>query len=76
MINESLQQNFFNFVNSYRIEEVKKMLVDEVNSDRTILEIMYECGFNSKSSFNSVFKKQTGLTPSQYRVQIVRSKTA
>ncbi|KQC14229.1 MAG: hypothetical protein APR63_05930 [Desulfuromonas sp. SDB] len=76
VINESLQQNFFNFVNSYRIEEVKKMLMDEVNSDRTILEIMYECGFNSKSSFNSVFKKQTGLTPSQYRVQIVRSKTA
>lgn len=76
VINESLQQNFFNFVNSYRIEEVKNMLMDPENSNRTILEIMYDCGFNSKSSFNYMFKKQTGLTPSQYKDQVTRSKTA
>ena len=60
-------QSFFEFVNKYRIEAAaKRLLIDE--SD-TILRIAMASGFNSKSSFNTLFKKQMGITPSQYRKQ-------
>lgn len=62
VMNTELNSNFFNFVNAYRVEEVKKMLSDE-NHPYSIEAIGYECGFNSKSSFFSVFKKMTGKTP-------------
>ena len=65
-INQSYDQHFFDFVNSYRIEEAKKMLSDSDNS-MTIQEIMYAVGFSSKSSFNTIFKRKTDKTPSQYR---------
>lgn len=67
IINQSLHKNFFNFVNSYRIEEAKRYLSDHSNGKRTVLEILYEVGFNSKSSFNDIFKKYTGMTPTEYR---------
>lgn len=67
VINESLQRNFFDFVNAYRIEEAKKALGDFSANRRNVLEIAYESGFNSKSVFNTAFKKFTGLTPTQYR---------
>jgi AraC-like DNA-binding protein len=67
IINKSLEQNFFDFVNSYRIEESKRIFLDPSNRNKTILEVLYEVGFNSKSVFNSSFKKQTGLTPTQFR---------
>ncbi len=66
VMNAELNSNFFNFVNAYRVEEVKKMLSDESNP-YSIEAIGYECGFNSKSSFFSVFKKMTGKTPFVYR---------
>ncbi|PCE66192.1 helix-turn-helix transcriptional regulator [Sediminicola luteus] len=59
-------QNFPEFVNSYRIAEAKRLLADP-ESDSSILSILYEAGFNSKSVFNTVFKKQVGLTPTQYK---------
>ena len=62
IINENLYKNFFDFINTYRIEEMKKQLQGE--SKYTILGIAYESGFNSKSSFNRIFKKYTGQTPS------------
>ena len=65
-INQGLKQNFFEFVSSYRIDEAKRRLDDTQNND-TILQIMYDAGFNSKSVFNSAFKRATGMTPSQYR---------
>ncbi len=70
IINDYLNQNFFDFVNKYRVEEVKKQM--SVNSKYTLLGIAYECGFNSKSSFNRIFKKYTGLTPSQYQKNILQ----
>ncbi len=66
-INRVLEQNFLDFVNSYRINEAKKILSDPGKVQTTILEILYEVGFNSKSVFNTTFKKQTGLTPTQFR---------
>lgn len=65
-INQGLGQNFFEFVSGYRVEEAKRSLDDVANRDN-ILQIMYDAGFNSKSVFNTAFKKTTGMTPSQYR---------
>lgn len=67
VINTSFRQNFFNFINNYRIEEAKRLMTEPTNNKRTILEILYEVGFNSKSTFNDVFKKQTGMTPSEFK---------
>ncbi|MFI5155797.1 MAG: helix-turn-helix domain-containing protein [Chitinophagales bacterium] len=67
LINESLGQNFFDFVNHYRIEEAKRLLTNPTDKKITILEVLYEVGFNSKSSFNTLFKKYTGLTPSEFK---------
>ncbi len=69
LINTALNQNFFDFINSYRIKEAMIMLKDPVNKKTTVLEILYEVGFNSKSSFHTSFKKQTSMTPTQYRRQ-------
>jgi AraC-like DNA-binding protein len=66
VINEKLKQNFYDFVNSYRINEAKSRLIDPVN-DTTIIEILFDVGFNSKSSFNRAFKKYTGTTPLKYK---------
>lgn len=69
IFNNSFQQNFYQFINSYRIEEVKKKLNDNTSEQNknNILEIAYEAGFNSKNTFNSAFKKHTGMTPSAFR---------
>jgi AraC-like DNA-binding protein len=66
-INDTLNQNFYDFVNSYRVEEAKKFFSDPVTRKKTVLEILYEVGFNSKSVFNNAFKKQTGITPTQFK---------
>jgi len=67
VINEKLQMNFFDYINSHRIEVAKKLLVEPLPYTRTILDIAMESAFNSKSAFYSSFKKQTGLTPVQYK---------
>jgi AraC-like DNA-binding protein len=69
VINEQLGQNFFDFINSHRVEEVKARLLNPQYTHLTILAIAFDSGFNSKSAFNLAFKNQTGLTPSQYRAQ-------
>jgi AraC-like DNA-binding protein len=66
IINEQIGKNFFEFVNSYRVEEVKRRIAENQNNKFTLLAIAYDSGFNSKSSFNTIFKKQTGLTPKEY----------
>lgn len=66
-INGGLGENFFEFINSYRIEEAKRLLTNPADKKITVLEVLYQVGFNSKSSFNTVFKKQTGLTPSEFK---------
>lgn len=67
ILNKIFNQNFYEFVNSYRTEEAKIELTNPKNDNLTILAIAYNCGFNSKSSFNRIFKQKTGLTPSEYR---------
>jgi AraC-like DNA-binding protein len=69
VINEHKRKNFYDFINSYRIEEAKKQLTTNSDSKKTVLEVLYESGFNSKSAFNTAFKKQTGFTPTQFRNQ-------
>lgn len=67
VINAKTGQNFFEFVNSYRVEEAGRLLRDPEKNNYTVAAIGLEAGFNSISSFNSVFKKIAGVTPSQYR---------
>ncbi len=67
LLNERLQQTFFDFVNGYRVREAQHGLSDPAKRHLTILAIAYEVGFNSKSSFNTAFKKHLGMTPSQFR---------
>ena len=67
IINEKRSQNFFDFINSYRIEEAKMILSNPAKRKMTILETLYGVGFNSKSVFNTTFKKYTGITPTEYR---------
>ncbi len=65
-INIFLGQNFQVFVNNYRVEAVKTRMQNPEAKDKAILDIALEEGFSSKSTFNRIFKKQTGMTPSQY----------
>ncbi|MCL1666047.1 AraC family transcriptional regulator [Elizabethkingia ursingii] len=67
LINHQLGQHFYDFVNAYRIESAMGILKDTTKNKVTVLEILYEVGFNSKSSFNTAFKKHTGNTPTHYR---------
>ncbi|HEV7377410.1 MAG TPA: helix-turn-helix domain-containing protein [Pyrinomonadaceae bacterium] len=66
-INERLGQTFSDFINSHRVEEAKRKLVDPARKHYSVLAIAEEVGFNSKSSFNVVFKKHVNMTPSEYR---------
>lgn len=67
VINEVHDKNFFNFINKYRVEEVKRKIQDPKFKNYTLLGIAYESGFNSKSAFNRAFRNFTGTTPSKYR---------
>lgn len=69
VINQSHNKSFFDFINHHRVGEAM-MIIGTSNDDKmTIQEVMYRSGFNSKSSFNTFFKKITGLTPSEYKIQ-------
>ncbi|MEA3443233.1 MAG: helix-turn-helix domain-containing protein [Bacteroidota bacterium] len=70
VLNELMKKNFYTFVNEYRIEEVKRRMADKKNENLTLLALAYDSGFNSKSSFNTIFKKLIGKTPSEYKNQI------
>ena len=63
IINEGFGKNFFDFVNSYRISEFEKLVHSGQFENYTLLAIAKEAGFNSKTTFNAAFKKQTGTTP-------------
>lgn len=67
VINGRVGVNFYTFVNNYRVEEAKRLLNDRANSGTNILSIAFSAGFKSKSHFNTLFKKVTGLTPSEFR---------
>jgi AraC-like DNA-binding protein len=67
LINRKIGQHFFDFVNTHRVNFAAEMLSDKNNHKKTVMEILYDVGFNSKSSFNTAFKKHKHVTPSQYR---------
>ncbi|WKK84317.2 helix-turn-helix domain-containing protein [Marivirga arenosa] len=67
LINHEIGLHFFDYINSFRIKKATQILSDQNNKKLTVLEVLYEVGFNSKSSFNTAFKKHTGFTPTEYR---------
>jgi AraC-like DNA-binding protein len=62
-------KNFYDFVNHYRVDEFKRQIEKKGSEQYSLLGIALDCGFNSKSSFNRIFKKQTGLSPTEYLKQ-------
>ena len=67
LLNDKVGKNFNEFVNHFRIEHFKKAVVDPANSHISILGLAYESGFNSKTVFNTAFKKAEGMTPKAYQ---------
>ncbi|PYQ29899.1 MAG: hypothetical protein DMF56_09235 [Acidobacteria bacterium] len=67
IINQQLGRNFNDWINTWRIEEVKRRLIDRKSSHLSIVAIGEAAGFRSKSTFNSAFRKETSMTPSAYR---------
>jgi AraC-like DNA-binding protein len=67
LLNQRLRTSFYDYINLYRVEEVKRCLADRESAGSSILDIAFECGFNSKSTFNKIFKRHTSLSPTQYR---------
>lgn len=69
IINKEFNTNFFEFVNEYRVNRAKQMLLDPEYAEMTILDILLESGFNSKSSFHRFFKRYTGMSAAEFRKQ-------
>ena len=70
VLNEQLGKNFYDFINEYRVEEFKSRIQLPENNHLTLLGVAFDSGFNSKTTFNTIFKKTTGLTPSDYKKTI------
>ena len=75
VVNSAFNCNFFEFVNQYRLQEFKREAINPANNHLSLLGIALECGFNSKATFNQVFKKYEGITPSEY-IRKSRSETS
>ena len=71
-LNTEIGRNFYTYINELRVKIFMEKVVDPRNKDYTFLSIAYDCGFNSKSTFNSVFKRITGFTPSEYLKSVGR----
>jgi AraC-like DNA-binding protein len=67
ILNHELKKNFHDFINAYRVEEVKKRLLSSEYDHLTLLALALDSGFNSKSSFNRIFMKATGMSPKEYK---------
>jgi AraC-like DNA-binding protein len=70
VLNQQLGRSFYDYINYHRVEEAKQALLDPARADHKIASIGYDAGFNSLSAFNDVFKKYTGLSPSQFQKQM------
>ena len=70
LLNEKMNQSFYDFINFHRVQEVKSKLASEEYSHLKVLAIAFDAGFNSKTTFNAAFKKQVGLSPTDYRKSI------
>ena len=73
VVNAGFSMSFFDFLNSYRVQEAKTILSDGKDSPKSILDVSFAVGFNSNSAFYAAFKKATGVTPAQFRRSIIKS---
>lgn len=67
LLNTGFNENFFHFVNKYRVEYAKELLLDDSQKKLSMVGIAFESGFNSKTAFNTIFKKMTEMTPSEFK---------
>ena len=72
VINEKLDKNFKEYINTHRLEESIAQMKNKNSETKTILEILYDSGFNSKSSFYNLFEKYTGQSPTQFRKSLTK----
>ncbi len=70
LLNHHLNTNFYDFINHYRVEEVKRKMLLREFDNYTLLALALDAGFNSKASFNRIFKKETGFSPSAYKNKV------
>ena len=70
LFNTQMNKSFYELINSYRVEEVKKLIREDSDKKFSLLALAFEAGFSSKTSFNTIFKKSVGKTPSQFRDEI------
>ncbi len=73
LINSVSNRNFCDYINTLRVKDACALLTADITAQRTILDLAFEAGFTSKSTFNSVFKRETGITPSEYRRRAVQN---
>lgn len=71
LINSTYSRNFYDFINGYRIEYAKQQIVQRLNQDVPTLDLLLESGFKSSSTFYNAFKKETGLTPTQFKKSLI-----
>ena len=74
VINKHHGTNFFEFMNSYRVEEAKRLLSDPAHADMTVMDVLLQAGFNSKSAFHRFFSRLVGMSPTEYRKQRLGNK--
>jgi AraC-like DNA-binding protein len=67
LLNNGFNENFFQFVNKYRVQHAKELLISDSYNKLSVLGIAFDSGFNSKTAFNTFFKKTVGVTPSEFR---------
>lgn len=76
LLNKGYGQNFYQYINQYRVTRVKELMLSEKHRHLSILGIAFEAGFNSKTTFNTAFKKTAGMSPAEYREVLVRMDTS
>jgi AraC-like DNA-binding protein len=69
ILNLQLKKSFWDFINEYRIREAQNLLSDPEKQELSMLQVAFEVGFNSASSFSRAFKRHTGTTPTKYRTK-------
>ncbi len=67
IINEHFDLGFFEYLNKYRIEEAKSIFDKDVRGNLNVMDVAFEVGYNNRVTFNKIFKRETGYTPSEYR---------
>lgn len=70
ILNQGFGKSFYHYINTYRVEEFKHRISKTENQDKNLLSVAFDSGFNSKSTFNYIFKKETGETPLRYKMRM------